>query len=64
MYFSYCNLGYFYIYIFYFFLSFFFFSGPSLIAAFYAEEITLALQHVSSMVVDGDVDVAYLRTIN
>ena len=33
-------------------------------AAFYAEEITLAWQHVSSMVVDGDVDVAYLRTIN
>ena len=65
MYFSYCNLGYFYIYIFFFFfVIIFFFSGPSLIAAFYAEEITLALQHVSSMVVDGDVDVAYLRTIN
>ena len=39
VYFCYCNLGYLYIHIFF---KDYFFSGPSLIAAFYAEEITLA----------------------
>ena len=39
---SLCKLLYIYIYMYYLFIYLFIFPGPSLIAAFYAEEITLA----------------------